>query len=160
MFDDEAAPQQQSALQIMQSVNINPMAEFCPDAKVGTSIAISWNNWQSDFDMYLTAIGITDTKRQRALLLYQAGPRVREIVRQIPDTGPDTDCKTAKQKLKAYFDPQKNRRYEVYRFRQATQTDSGTLGQFHTRLQTMLATASLETLNLKLKSRLLSAATE
>ena len=124
MSDDEAAPQQQLAVQIMQSVTINPMAEFCPDAKVATSIAIRWNNWQSDFDMYLTASGITDTKRQRALLLYQARPRVREVLRQIPDTGPDTDYETAKQKLKAYFDPQKNRRYEVYLFRQATQTDS------------------------------------
>ena len=42
MSDDEAAPQQQPAVQIMQSVTINPMAEFCPDAKVGTSIAIRW----------------------------------------------------------------------------------------------------------------------
>ena len=31
MFDDEAAPQQQPAVQIMQSVTINPIAEFCPD---------------------------------------------------------------------------------------------------------------------------------
>ena len=51
MSDGEAAPQQQPAVQIMQSVTINPMAEFCPDAEVGTSIAIRWNNWQSDFDM-------------------------------------------------------------------------------------------------------------
>ena len=69
MADDEAAPQQ-LVVQIMQSVTVNPMAEFCPDAKVGTSIAIRWNNWQSDFDMYLTESGITDTKRQRALPLY------------------------------------------------------------------------------------------
>ena len=152
MADDEAAPQQ-LVVQIMQSVTINPMAEFCPDAKVGTSIAIRWNNWQSDFDMYLTESGITDTKRQRALLLYQAGPRVREIFRQIPDTGPNTDYEKAKQKLKTYFDPQKNRRYEVYRFRQATQTDSETLDQFHTRLRTMLATCEFGDVELKLKSR-------
>ena len=47
----------------------------------------------------------------------QAGPRVREIFTQIPETGTEMDYNIAKQKLKAYFDPQKNRRYEVYHFR-------------------------------------------
>jgi hypothetical protein len=53
------------------------MPEFCPDAKIGTSLSTRWNNWQSDFEMYITASGITDSKRKRAPLLYQAGPRVR-----------------------------------------------------------------------------------
>ncbi|CAB3996492.1 PREDICTED: uncharacterized protein LOC107336737 [Paramuricea clavata] len=106
----EPRPLQQPAVQIMQSVTITPMPEFCPDAKIGTSLSTRWNNWQSDFEMYITASGITDPKRKRALLLYQAGPRVCGIFKQIPETGTDTDYNIAKQKLKAYFDPQKNRR--------------------------------------------------
>jgi hypothetical protein len=47
--------------------------------------------------MFLTASGITDPKRKRALLLYQAGPRVREIFKQFPETGTDTDYDIAKQ---------------------------------------------------------------
>ena len=43
-------------------------------------------------------------------------------------------------KLTQYFEPQKNRRYEVYRFRQATQEKQETLDQFHTRLRTMAQT--------------------
>ena len=70
----------------MESVTITPMPGFSPDAKLGTSIATRWNNRQTDFEIYLTASRITDPKRKRALLLYQAGPRVREIFRQIPDT--------------------------------------------------------------------------
>ena len=70
-------------------------------------------------------------------MLYQAGPRVREIFRQIPETGTDVDYDIAKQKLKAYFDPQKNRRYEVYRFRQTAQEPNETLDQFHIRLRTL-----------------------
>ena len=84
--------------------------------------------------MFLTASGITDPRRKHALLLYQAGPRVRAIFKQIPETGTDEDYDAAKQTLKAYFDPQQNRRYEVYRFRQTTQEDNETLDQFHTRL--------------------------
>ena len=46
--------------------------------------------------MYLAASGITDPMRKRALLLYQAGPRVREIFKQIPDTGTSADYDSAK----------------------------------------------------------------
>jgi hypothetical protein len=142
MVEEQAEPQplQQPAVQIMQSVTITPMPEFCPDAKIGTGLSTRWNKWQSDFEMYITASGITDSERKRALLLYQAGPRVREIFKQIPETGTDTDYNIAKHKLKAYFDPQKNRRYEVYRFRQTTQEHNETLDQFHTRLRTMSET--------------------
>ena len=45
---------------------------------------------------------------------------MREIFRQIPNNGTDEQYVVAKEKLKEYFDPQKNRRYEVYRFRKST----------------------------------------
>ena len=116
---------QQPPIQIMQSVTINPTPEFSPDAKIDTSLAIGWNNWQADFEMYSTASGISDQTSKRTLLLYQAGPRVREIFKQIPDTGTDADYDIAKQKLyfvllKTYFDLQKNRGYEVYQLKQIT----------------------------------------
>lgn len=92
--------------------------------------------------MFLLASGITYTKRKRALLLYQAGQRVREIFRQLLETGTDSDYKVAKDKLTEYFEPQKNRRYEVYRFRRAVQEQNETLDQFHTRLRTLAQTCS------------------
>ena len=92
------------------------MPEFNPDAELGASLATRWNTWLADFEMFLLASGITDEKRKRALLLYQAGQRVGEIFRQIPETGTDSDYKIAKDKLTEYFEPQKNRRYKVYRF--------------------------------------------
>jgi hypothetical protein len=41
MVEEQAEPQplQQPAVQIMQSVTITPMPEFCPDAKIGTSLS-------------------------------------------------------------------------------------------------------------------------
>jgi hypothetical protein len=74
------------------------------------------------------------------LLLYQAGPRLREIFKKLVDTGNNDNYEVAKAKLKEYFDPQKNRRYEVYRFRQAMQKTDETLDEYHTRLRTMAAT--------------------
>ena len=53
--------------------------------------------------MSIVARGKTDTKRKRALLVYQAGQRVREVFKQLEDTGNDTDYDTAKANVKGYF---------------------------------------------------------
>ena len=90
-----------------------------------------------DFEMYITANGITDKAKKRALLLYQAGARVREIFRQIPDNGDDKDYDKAVEKLNEYFEPQKHRLYEVYKFREARQDVSETLDQYYTRLRSL-----------------------
>ncbi len=76
----EQAEQTQTPHQAI-SVAILPMPEFKPEAHVGASLATRWDKWLSDFEMYILASGITDPKRKRALLLYQAGSRVREIFR-------------------------------------------------------------------------------
>jgi hypothetical protein len=56
-----------------QAVTIQPIQEFNPDSEVGASLGTRWNLWLEDFEMFLLASGITDTTRQHALLLYQAG---------------------------------------------------------------------------------------
>ncbi len=86
---------------------------------MGASVAPKWKVWVEDFKTYVVANDITSNKRKRALLLYLAGPRVREIFRQLPDTGTDGEFDTALTKSNEYFEPQKNRLFEVYKFRQA-----------------------------------------
>ena len=75
----------------------------------------------------MVANAITDDTRKCALLLYLAGPRVREIFRHLPDTGDEADFTTALTKLIEYFKPQHNRLYEVYTFRQAFQEPNETI---------------------------------
>ena len=113
-----------------QSVPVQPMPEFNPDAEVGASVTTRWTTWLSDLEMFLLASGITDTKRQRALLLYTAGPRVREV----PNNRDDDNFNMANEKLTEYFQPQNTRRFEVYRSRQTKQNQEESLDQFHTRL--------------------------
>ena len=115
--EDQALTQTNMA---QSSIPIQPMPVFDPDAAIGASVASRWNTCIADFKMFLTASGITDNTRKRALLLYQAGGRVREIFKQIPNNGADDAHETAKTKLDDYFAPQKNKRYEVYKFRQKT----------------------------------------
>eukprot|EP00794_Sanderia_malayensis_P013251 gene13251-14613_t len=111
----------------LQAVSIKPVTEFRLDAEVGASLATRWKDWLDDFEMFLLASGITDKTRKRALLLYQAGPQVREIFKNLTEVGGTSDFDVAKNKLTEYFEPQKNRRYEFYRFRQATQEKTETL---------------------------------
>ena len=73
--------------------------------------------------------------------MYQASARVREIFRQLNDTGTEDDYDLAKAKLKEHFEPQKNSRY-VFKFREAKQETNETLDQFHTRLQSLAQTCS------------------
>ncbi len=122
------------------AVNLQPVPEFVPDADIGASLATRWRLWLQDFNTFILASGIRDAKRKRALLLYQAGPRIKEIFAQLTDTGEEDDFDLAQQKLSDYFEPQKNKRYEVYRFRETKQGERETLDNFHTRLRNMLKT--------------------
>ena len=71
--------------------------------------------------MLTTAAGITDNPRKCALLLYQAGSRVIEILGQLEYTSANNAYDTAKAKLTEYFEPETRRRnvVGVYCFRQA-----------------------------------------
>ena len=142
-----------------QTVAIQPLPEFNPDSEVGASLGARWNLWIEDFEMFLLASGINDPKRQRALLLYQAGHRVREIFRQIPETGDASDYDTAKNKLKAHFEPQQNRRYAVYCFRQAKQEENETLDQYHTRLRTLAKTCAFPDVEFEIEQQIITAGT-
>ena len=161
MGDEEVAEHEQQTvepqriIEMAHSIPIQPMQEFNPDAELGASLATRWNNWISDFEMFIVAAGITDDTRKRALLLYQAGARIREIFKQLPDTGRESDYEIAKDKLKGYFEPQKNNRYEVYRFRQATQDPYETLDQFHTRLRTLSQTCEFNNTNFEIEQQIL-----
>ena len=71
----------------MASLNLLPLPEFNPDIDIGLSISKRWEKWHREFSMYVEANGITDTTRQRALLLYMVAGRVREIFDTPSETG-------------------------------------------------------------------------
>ena len=82
--------------------------------------------------------------RQRALLLYLAGPEVEKIFATLPDTGEDNDYDTAEVKLTTYFSPKKNVLFERYVFRQACQEQNETIDQYHTCLHHLSATCDFK----------------
>ena len=124
---------------------VQSMPPFDPDADVAASVGPRWRIWLEDFESFVVANGITDDTGKRALLLYQAGPRVREIFRQLPATGEAKDYKKAVEKLTEYFEPQQNKLYEVYKFHQAAQQSKETIGQCHTRLRSLAQSCDFAT---------------
>ena len=139
----------------MSSISLHPMPEFNSDVEVGASLATRWWKWLMDFEMFLTASGITSNAHKRALLLYQAGSRVRDIFAQLPDTGEANDFEIAKEKLTQHFQLQKNVRYDVYVFRKAFQQKDETLDQYHTRLRTLAEPCELTNLYIELEEQII-----
>ena len=137
-----------------QGFHIPPVPEFQPDAELGASLASKWRTWLADFEMFLTASGITNATRKRALLLYLASSRVREIFQYLHDTGNADDYDTAKTKLTTHFEPQKNRRYEVYRFRETKQEQGETLDQYHTRLRALSTACEFQDLEFEIEQQI------
>ena len=92
----------------MAQLPLQTMPSLNPGTTVHGSLATCWKTWLDDFDTFLMASGKTDKKQQCALSLYQAGPRIRDIFKQLPDTGDADAFHPSKTKLTEYFEPQKS----------------------------------------------------
>ena len=119
-----------------------------------SSLAQRWKDWLQRFKRSLVAFDVKSKSRQRALLLYLAGPEVEKIFATLPETGEDSDYEKAEEKLTAYFSPKKNTLYERYVFRQACQEQNETIDQFHTRLRHLSATCDFKDADEEIKTQL------
>ena len=112
------------------SNHLQPIFELKSDP---TNTSTRWTQWLERFNTYLVAADIKVETQKRAILLYQAGPEVYEIFKTLPNTAEAKDFKKAVDTLSAYFEPDKNKMYQTYMFRQAKQIPSETVDQYHTR---------------------------
>jgi hypothetical protein len=85
-----------------QWTSVPPPPEFNPDSEVRPSLATRWITWMDDFEMFLTASIESKTKGRNVSCcctkpVLECG--VREIFRQLTDTGNANDYKTAKDKF-------------------------------------------------------------
>ncbi|ESO94787.1 hypothetical protein LOTGIDRAFT_161038 [Lottia gigantea] len=99
-------------------LNLPAIPKFQADSD-HSSLATRWKKWRDRFDVYILALGVRDDKQKRALLLHLAGESVQEVFDGLSDTG--EDFKTESDKLKEYFEPKKNIRFERYIFKQPSQ---------------------------------------
>ena len=96
----------------MASQLVQSMPQIELDAEIGLNLAPRWRIRLEYFQMYLAAMGKTDTKKKRALLLYQAGPKVRRrFFDKYRQNGGDNDSYKAVEFLNVHFQTQKHRLY-------------------------------------------------
>ena len=73
------------------------------------------------------------------------------------------DCVLVRQqrqnKLTEYFEPQKNRRYEVFKFREAKQEAKETLDQYHIRLPKLAKTCTFADEDFEIEQQIIMAGT-
>ena len=117
-----------------------------------TSIGIRWKTWQAEFENLLLALDVTDTTRQRVLLLYYAGKEVHDIYRSLLIPEVNGDFNAAKTRLTNYFEPKVNLTCDIFHFRKTRQgesdekesiADTASIDAFVTRLRKNVADATL-----------------
>ena len=117
-------------------------AEFCPDGDASV-VSTSWTAWVEEFEAYADSKGLfnlagdqhKDMRAQRkALLLYHAGPRVREIQKTLTATNRHAydNFLTG---LNTYFTVEPNETFQRHIFRKMIQEEGETVSQFCSRLR-------------------------
>lgn len=102
------------------------------------TLAQRWLTWKDEFELYVTASGISDPTQKKALLLHLAGPQVRDVFNNsIPadKRGEAKDYKKAMDSLSEHFKPRKNAPMARQAFLAAQPTAGETINNFITRLQ-------------------------
>ena len=102
------------------------------------TLAQRWLTWKDEFELYVTAPGISDHTQKRALLLHLAGPKVRYVFNNsIPAEarGEAKDYKKAMDCLLEHFKFKKNVPMARQTFLAATPLAGETINNFITHLQ-------------------------
>ena len=117
-------------------------AEFCPDGDASV-VSTSWAAWVEEFESYADSKGLfnltgdanKDMRAQRkALLLYHAGARVREIHNTLTATSRHA-YDAFLRGLTAYFTVEPNETFQRHIFRKMIQQEGETVSQYCARLR-------------------------
>ena len=124
-------------------VNVLPqLLSFCVHEDIA-SVGPRWKQWLKRFEMFLANHDMKDATRKRALLLYSAGEEVSDIFEALSDQGEEKDYAKA---AAAFNEVQQkvNKTYEIYMFRNATQSSGETLDSYCTRVRRLGQTCKFD----------------
>lgn len=117
---------------------------FSPEGEP-SAVSIKWEEWLEEFQAFADAKGIFDKDgvaaaaqdmraRRKALLLYQAGARVREITKGLEATDRDNYAGLV-DKLNVHFKVEVNSTFQRHLFRKMSQKEDESVSQFCARLR-------------------------
>ncbi|XP_030834780.1 uncharacterized protein K02A2.6-like [Strongylocentrotus purpuratus] len=113
------------------------------DPTGGASIVSGkWKAWLEEFEAYADSRGLfldgctpAQEAQRRALLLYTAGPVVRETFKTLPNKGERNEYQKATDALNAHYVVKPNATFQRHLFRKTKQEDGETVAQFVTKLR-------------------------
>eukprot|EP00057_Strongylocentrotus_purpuratus_P001926 XP_003723494.1 PREDICTED: uncharacterized protein K02A2.6-like [Strongylocentrotus purpuratus] len=139
-----------------------------------TSLLVRWERWLRRFEGAMVGFGITDFKRQKALLLHFGGEALQDIFETLDtdnqqqrtvdsqQTDPPSQSQldereytAAKCALTNYFTPKKNILYESIVFRRTTQQADESVDQYCTRLRQIATKCEFGNLDRELKTQII-----
>ena len=97
-----------------------------------------WTEWKEDFDLYLSASGVTQEQQKRGLLLHLGGKELKKVYKTLKET--DDKYENIVEKLNNHFGTKKNIMYERFIFKQAKQNSEEDTATYITRLRTLAET--------------------
>ena len=115
--------------------NIPSMEPFQIDHSTSTNLDKEWNTYKEEFDLFISASGITNDAQKLSLLLHLGGKQLREVYSTVK--GDDDNFETAKTKLTTYFQPKKNTTYERFKFKGVKQEKGESNLRYITRLKSI-----------------------
>ena len=105
-------------------------------------VSREWKAWIEEFEAYADSMGLfindaddTNQQQRRALLLYTAGKEVRNVFKQLPDTGEAKDYQKAVDALNRHFIKRTNATFLRHKFRLIVQMKEENVSQFVIRLR-------------------------
>mgnify|MGYP001794878679 FL=1 len=122
-------------------MDIRGPSQFLPDGDAST-VSVNWDSWLEEFEAFADSKGLFNLdgaqyankrSQRKALLLYHAGSRVREIHSTLDQTGRDQYDEMVAL-LNAHFHVEPNVTYQRHMFRQCFQNEKETVSQYCARL--------------------------
>ena len=122
-----------------------------------------WRKYIARFEIMVTAMGLNNSARKKALLLHVSGDEVFDIVQTFTDEqkGDDTEdgYKALKKSLSDYLEPKKSVDFETFKFRQEKQAADESVDSFCTRLRQLGSTCEFANLDREIKAQILQGCT-
>ncbi|KAK7111487.1 hypothetical protein V1264_011109 [Littorina saxatilis] len=123
-------------------------------------VSIRWSKWIVRLENLFVAFNIANDQRKKALLLTYAGNDLNDIVDSFPaaDLTPrdgETHFQKLVDRINEHFNPQINREYQVFTFRQLTQT-SDSVDIFYQQLKRHASLCNFANIESEIKSQLIT----
>ncbi|XP_057298563.1 uncharacterized protein LOC130629400 [Hydractinia symbiolongicarpus] len=137
----------------VRSLNLPTFPEFSTEDV--STLSSRWKKYKQRFELLCHAIGVTDESQKLAMLLTYVGDSTYEIYENVkPEREEDVTYPNVVAALEKHFEPQVNKSYETYLFRNMIQQEDETIHQYFIRLKEQAVKCDFHDKNFEIKRQI------